>query len=226
MTLLGLQFELCFLVIKAICIATAIPAKSFHCEVKWWRHMPFSNHERSGWRVKLWCVSVRLLACYKQIQYNSWTKQDPRHCAMLLTLQNMDNFLITNIRINNWTCPCTAQKGSCHWQQLAWAWARGSKLSLRSMVDCKVGEGGTVKNAKTIRERVGSKHHKAPLSATTIATATTATMTAATAMHDHNNDCCNCKCNNNDLSWCTMMQYADRDQPSNRPNESPCRNRR
>jgi len=64
--------------------------------------MPFSNHERSGWRVKLWCVSVRLLACYKQNQYNSWTKQDPRHCAMLLTIQNMDvlvNFLITNIRI-------------------------------------------------------------------------------------------------------------------------------
>jgi len=38
MTLLGLRFELCFFVIKAIWVAGAIPAKSFRHEVKWWRH--------------------------------------------------------------------------------------------------------------------------------------------------------------------------------------------
>jgi len=39
MTLLGLQIELCFVVVKGTCIANTIPAKLLHCKVKWWHHM-------------------------------------------------------------------------------------------------------------------------------------------------------------------------------------------
>ena len=78
-TLLGLHFGSCFLVIKAIWIATAIPAKSFHCEVKWWRHTEFCNHEWYGRHVKLRCFSVCLWAYYttKLVQLVNETASRP-----------------------------------------------------------------------------------------------------------------------------------------------------
>jgi len=51
MTLLGLLFDLWFILVKGTWISTAIPAKWFRHEVEWWRHTLFCNHECSGRRV-------------------------------------------------------------------------------------------------------------------------------------------------------------------------------
>ena len=154
MTLLGLQFGLCFLIIKGTWIAIAIRVKLSCCEVKWWRHMNICIHERCGWRGRLWCFSVRLLVYYAQNEYNSWTKQNQHH---FLTKHNTDaliKLLITTKNKQWWLALVLLSVKEvviASNQVTGTDLARGTQLYT---VDCKMG--GTVKASAMPRSCVKS----------------------------------------------------------------------
>jgi len=68
MTLLGLQFELCFVAIKAIWIATTIPASML------WSLMMMSNEILQSWVLRLACKTIMHLCRPACIVYPQWVQ--------------------------------------------------------------------------------------------------------------------------------------------------------